>query len=175
MRIAVVGNACVMETPELSGDAYELAESVARRAEETGLTVATAESLTSGQVAAHLGAASGSSSWFKGGVVAYDDEVKFTVLDVPRGPVVSEDCGTTMAEGARRLLDADVAVALTGVGGPDEQDGLPPGTVYVAVSGAAGGTCRHHRFEGDPKAVVTAATLEALRSLEEHLGPRPGR
>ena len=159
-----------METPELSGDAYEIAEEISRRAQETGLTVATAESLTSGQVAAHLGAASGSSSWFRGGVVAYDDQVKYKVLDVPRGPVVSEDCGSAMAEGVRRLLDADVAVALTGVGGPDEQDGEPPGTVYVAVSGAEGGYCRHHRFEGDPKAVLTAATLEALRSLDEHLG-----
>jgi nicotinamide-nucleotide amidase len=159
-----------METPELSGDAYELAEAIARRAQKTGLTVATAESLTSGQVAAHLGAASGSSSWFKGAVVAYDDEVKYKVLDVPRGPVVSEECGSAMADGARRLLDADVAVGLTGVGGPDEQDGHPPGTVYVAVSGAEGGSCRHHRFEGDPKAVLTAAALEALRSLDEHLG-----
>jgi nicotinamide-nucleotide amidase len=159
-----------METPELSGDAYELAEAIARRAQKTGLTVATAESLTSGQVAAHLGAASGSSSWFKGAVVAYDDEVKYKVLDVPRGPVVSEECGSAMADGARRLLDADVAVGLTGVGGPDEQDGQPPGTVYVAVSGAKGGSCRHHRFEGDPKAVLTAAALEALRSLDEHLG-----
>jgi len=158
-----------METPELSGDAYELAEAIARRAQETGLTVATAESLTSGQVAAHLGAASGSSSWFKGAVVAYDDEVKYKVLDVPRGPVVSEECGSAMADGARRLLDADVAVGLTGVGGPDEQDGHPPGTVYVAVSSAEGGSCRHHRFEGDPKAVLTAAALEALRSLDEHL------
>ena len=93
----------------------------------------------------------------------------YAVLDVPRGPVVSEECGTSMAEGVRRLLDADVAVALTGVGGPDEQDGQPPGTVYVAVSGAEGGSCRHHRFEGDPKTVLTAATLEALRSLDQHL------
>jgi nicotinamide-nucleotide amidase len=159
-----------METPELSADAYDLAESVAGRARQTGLTVATAESLTSGQVAAHLGAASGSSSWFKGAVVAYDDEVKYSVLDVPRGPVVSEDCGRAMAEGVRRLLDADVAIALTGVGGPDEQDGQPPGTVYVAVSGATGGSCRRHRFAGDPKAVVTAAALEALQALDQHLG-----
>jgi nicotinamide-nucleotide amidase len=159
-----------METPELSGDAYKLAEAISRRAQQTGLTVAAAESLTSGQVAAHLGAAPGSSSWFRGGVVAYDDEVKYKLLDVPRGPVVSQECGSTMAESVRRLLDADVAVALTGVGGPDEQDGRPAGTVYVAVSHADGASCRHHRFDGDPKAVLTAATLEALRSLDEQLG-----
>jgi len=159
-----------METPELSGDAYDLAEGISRRAQEAGLTVAAAESLTSGQVATHLGAAPGSSSWFKGAVVAYDDEVKYKVLGVAHGPVVSEECGSTMAESVRRLLDADVAVALTGVGGPDEQDGQPAGTVFVAVSRADGASCRHHRFEGDPKSVLTAATLEALRSLDEHLG-----
>jgi nicotinamide-nucleotide amidase len=103
-------------------------------------------------------------------VVAYDDEVKYKVLDVPRGPVVSDVCGSAMADGVRRLLDADVSVALTGVGGPDKQDGRPPGTVYVAVSAAESGSCRHHRFEGDPKAIITAATLEALRAMDEHLG-----
>ncbi|MDQ4006593.1 MAG: CinA family protein [Actinomycetota bacterium] len=154
-----------METPQLSDEAYEIAETVSRRAQKAGLTVATAESLTCGQVAAHLGAASSSSSWFRGGVVAYDDEVKYKVLGVPRGRVISEDCGTAMAEGVRRLLDADVAVAVTGVGGPDEQEGQPPGTVYIAVAGADGGTCRHHRFDGDPKEVLTATALEALKAL----------
>jgi nicotinamide-nucleotide amidase len=164
-----------METPELSDDAYEIAEVVARRAQEAGLTVATAESLTSGQVAAHLGAATSSASWFKGGVVAYDDEVKYKVLDVPRGPVISEVCGSTMAGGVRRLLDADVAVAVTGVGGPDEQESRPAGTVYIAVAGADGPTCRHHRFDGEPKEVITATALQALKALAEQIGvaPRP--
>jgi nicotinamide-nucleotide amidase len=159
-----------METPQLSGQAYEIAETVSQRAQEAGLTVATAESLTCGQVAAHLGAASSSSSWFRGGVVAYDDEVKYKVLGVPRGRVISEDCGTAMAEGVRRLLDADVAVAVTGVGGPDEQEGQPPGTVYIAVAGKEGGTCRHHRFDGDPKEVLTATALEALKALATQIG-----
>ena len=161
-----------MDTPQLSGQAYDVAETVSRRAQEAGLTVATAESLTCGQVAAHLGAASSSSSWFQGGVVAYDDEVKYKVLGVPRGPVISEDCGNAMAEGVRRLLDADVAVAVTGVGGPDEQEGEPPGTVYIAVAAAEGGTCRHHRFDGDPKDVITATALEALRSLADQMATR---
>jgi nicotinamide-nucleotide amidase len=159
-----------METPELSGEAYDIAEAIARHAQDAGLTVATAESLTSGQVAAHLGAASSSSSWFKGGLVAYDDEVKYKVLDVPRGPVISADCGNAMADGVRRLLDADVAVAVTGVGGPGEQEGQPPGTVFIAVTGADGATCREHRFEGDPKEVLTATALEALKSLAEQMG-----
>jgi nicotinamide-nucleotide amidase len=159
-----------MEAPRLSDDAYEVAEAVARRARQAGLTVATAESLTCGQVAAHLGAATSSSSWFLGGVVAYDDEVKYRVLDVPRGRVISEDCGSAMAEGVRRLLGADVAVAVTGVGGPDAQEGQPPGTVYIAVTGSDGGSCRHHRFEGEPKEVLAATTLEGLKALASQLG-----
>jgi nicotinamide-nucleotide amidase len=161
-----------METPQLSSEAYELAESIGRSAQDAGLTVATAESLTSGQVAAHLGAASSSASWFKGGVVAYQDDVKFDVLGAPRGPVVSADCGQGMAEGVRRLLGADVAVAVTGVGGPDEEEGQPPGTVFIAVSGAGGGSCRRHGFDGDPEEVLTATALEALKALVAQLGPR---
>jgi nicotinamide-nucleotide amidase len=161
-----------METPELSGDAYDIAEAIAQHAQQERLTVATAESLTSGQVAAHLGAASSSSSWFKGGVVAYEDEVKYKVLDVPRGPVISADCANAMADGVRRLLDADVAVAVTGVGGPDDQEGQPPGTVFIAVTGADGSTCREHRFEGGPKEVLTATALEALRSLADQMGAK---
>jgi nicotinamide-nucleotide amidase len=158
-----------MQTPELSGDAYDLAEDIADLAQKAGLTVATAESLTSGQVAAHLGAASGSSEWFRGGVVAYDDEVKYAVLGVPRGPVISGDCGSAMADGVARLLGADVAVAVTGVGGPDEQEGQPAGTVFIAVTGPDGARCRQHHFDGDPKDVITATAVQALRMVGEHM------
>jgi nicotinamide-nucleotide amidase len=158
-----------METPQLSGDAYEVAEAIADTAQSAGLTVATAESLTAGQVAAHLGAASGSSAWFRGSVVSYADEVKFKVLDVARGPVISADCASAMADGARRLLDADVAVAVTGVGGPDEQEGQPAGRVFIAVNGNDAGRCEQFDFEGDPKEILTATALEALKLLGAHL------
>lgn len=84
--------------------------------------------------------ASGSSKWFRGGIVAYSATVKYDVLDVPHGPVVSEVAALAMARGVDRLLDADVAVAVTEVGGPDSQDGEPPGAVWAATwSGQLGG------------------------------------
>ena len=76
----------------------------------------------------------GSSDWFKGGVVAYDSQVKFDLLDVPEGPVVSEDAAKAMADGVRRVLHADVGIATTGVAGPAEQEGQPPGTVWLGVA-----------------------------------------
>jgi nicotinamide-nucleotide amidase len=96
--------------------------------------LAIAESLTGGGLSQSFAAAPGSSGWFLGGVVAYQKPVKFAVLGVPEGPVVSEAAAVAMAEGVRALLGADVAAAVTGAGGPDGQDGQPPGTVWVAVS-----------------------------------------
>jgi nicotinamide-nucleotide amidase len=103
-----------------------------------GLTLAVAESLTGGLVAARLVNVPGASSWFRGGVVAYASDVKRSLLDVPPGPVVSAEAATAMASGARRALGADVGLAVTGVAGPDEQDGQRPGTVFLATAGLRG-------------------------------------
>ena len=102
------------------------------------LTLAVAESLTGGLVAARLVNVPGASSWFRGGVVAYASDVKRSLLDVPPGSVVSAEAATAMASGARRALDADVGLAVTGVAGPDEQDGQRPGTVFLATAGLRG-------------------------------------
>ena len=69
----------------------------------------------------------------RGSIVSYASEVKFDLLDVPTGPVVSEQAALQMAEGARRVLGADVGLALTGVAGPTEQDGMPVGTLCVGI------------------------------------------
>src|SRR5690606_15762968 len=66
-------------------------------------------------------------------IVSYASEVKFDVLGVPEGPVVSAETASAMAAGARRVLGADVGVAVTGVAGPDPQDGREPGTVFVGL------------------------------------------
>lgn len=150
----------------------ELAERIAERARERELTVVTAESLTSGSVAAALGAAPGGISWFRGGLVAYQDDVKHGLLDVEEGPVVTDSCARQMAVGAARLLGADVAVAATGAGGPDPQDDQPPGTVFVAVHTADGVRCREHHFDGDPAAVVQRSVEASLALLLEALGER---
>src|SRR3954469_23217050 len=111
---------------ELNGEAASLAHDIAELADKRDATVAVAESLTGGKLACHLAAAPSSAEWFRGGVVAYASEVKFGLLGVPEGPVITEDCATAMARGTARLLGADGAVAVTGVGGPDPQDGEPP-------------------------------------------------
>ena len=100
---------------------------------EHGLHVAVAESLTSGAVASRLGAGPEAANWFRGGIVAYDEGVKFDVLGVTPGPLVTERCAREMAEGIARLLEAEAAIGVTGVGGPEPSEGQPAGTVIVAV------------------------------------------
>ncbi len=101
---------------------------------EQGITLGLAESVTGGLVSGRLTAIPGASDVLCGSVVSYSSEVKFDLLDVPRGPVVSEAAAVAMAEGARRVLGADVALSLTGVAGPAEQDGQPVGTLCIAVA-----------------------------------------
>lgn len=104
---------------------------------ERALTLGLAESVTGGLVAGRITSVPGASAVFRGSVVSYASEVKFDVLGVPVGPVVSEAAARAMAEGAREVLQSDVALSLTGVAGPSEQDGQPVGTLClgVAISG----------------------------------------
>lgn len=130
------------------------------------LTVAVAESLTGGMLASTLAEACGASSWFRGAVVAYASDVKHQLLDVPAGPVVSAPAAEAMAAGVRRLLDADVAVALTGAGGPDSQDGQPPGTVFFGLSNGRQSQVEYRYFDcHDPAQVCAKAVTEALTLL----------
>ena len=100
---------------------------------ERGLTLALAESVTGGLVAARLTGIAGASDVLRGSIVSYASEVKFDLLDVTRGPVVSESAAAEMALGARRVLGGTLGMALTGVAGPTEQDGVPVGTLCIAV------------------------------------------
>ena len=109
-----------MEEPQHSQERD--ADLVGAALKRGGRTLAVAESLTGGLLASAFARASGSSEWFRGGIVAYSSAVKYDLLDVPGGPVVSEAAAVAMARAAGRLLNADVAVAVTGVGGPDPHD-----------------------------------------------------
>ncbi|MDE0579668.1 MAG: competence/damage-inducible protein A [Acidimicrobiia bacterium] len=100
---------------------------------QRGWTLALAESLTGGLIGSRLTAVPGASDVFRGGLVSYASDVKFDLLDVPEGPVVSEEAVTAMARGAAKLLGADCAIAVTGVAGPDPLDGEDPGTVWMAT------------------------------------------
>jgi nicotinamide-nucleotide amidase len=146
-----------------------IAGEVAEEARRRGLTVAVAESLTGGMVATALAAADAASEWFRGSLVAYSSEVKHEVLDVPAGPVVSAEAAEAMAAGVRRLLGADVAVAVTGSGGPSAQDGQEPGTVYVAVDN--GSAIRAHRLDldGEPREICIRSAESTLRLLLDGL------
>ncbi len=106
---------------------------VAARLLAGDLTLGLAESLTGGLVASRLVAVPGASTWFRGSLVTYATAVKQDLLGLPPGPVVSEAAALAMAAAARRLLGSDVGLALTGVAGPDDQDGEPPGTVLVGL------------------------------------------
>jgi nicotinamide-nucleotide amidase len=98
-----------------------------------GLRLATAESLTGGMIGTRLTEIPGSSRAFVGSIVAYHDEVKRSQFGVPDGPVVSEEAVTAMAIGVCERLGTDVSVAVTGVAGPDPQEGQEPGTVWMAT------------------------------------------
>ena len=107
---------------------------------EKKLTLGVAESVTGGLVAGRLTAVVGASDVFRGGIVSYASEVKFDVLGVTPGPVVSESAAKEMAVGVRKALGSDIGLALTGVAGPAEQDGVKVGTVCVGIAFSDGTT-----------------------------------
>ncbi|MBO1751006.1 CinA family protein [Actinotalea sp. BY-33] len=145
--------------------AEHLASGLADGLAAHGWTVATAESLTGGTIASVLSAAPAASTWFRGSIVAYSPEVKFGLLKVPRGPVVTEACATQMASRTAELLGAEVAVAVTGVGGPEPDEGQPPGSVWFAVVSPAGTHTEKLVVEGDPPAVLAATSEHAITLL----------
>jgi nicotinamide-nucleotide amidase len=144
-----------------------LAEQIGRRADDVGVTVGVAESLTGGLVVQALARAEGASGWLRGGIVAYARNVKQTLLQVDVSKVVSERAALAMAAGARKALEADVTVALTGVGGPDEEDGEPPGTVWIATDDGAQPNATLHRFHGPPSEICEQARVAALVALRD--------
>jgi nicotinamide-nucleotide amidase len=162
-----------------SGD-EELEQVVSRELRARRKSVACAESLTGGGLAARLTTAAGASEYFVGSAVCYTAEAKRDVLGVKQetidGPgMVSEECVREMAAGARRLFGADVAVALTGVAGPDHLEGKPPGEVWVALSADGTDEARGFRAPGDRDQVrrwAEQASLDLLRRyLQGTLGP----
>jgi nicotinamide-nucleotide amidase len=115
-------------------DDETMEDAVGHQLRAAGLTLGLAESMTGGLVASRCTNVVGSSEWFRGGVVSYASEVKFDVLGVPEGPVVSEASAKAMADGARKVLGSDIGLSVTGVAGPAEQDGQPPGTVWFGLA-----------------------------------------
>ena len=152
-------------------DERPVEELVLEACRERGLTLATAESCTGGLVAARLTSVPGSSDVFLGGVVAYADEVKAAELGVPEAMLeeygaVSAEVAAAMAAGARERLDADVAVAVTGVAGPGGGTAEKPvGLVYLHAEGPDGSLGRELNLPGDREAIRVRATVAALHLL----------
>ena len=134
-----------------------------------GLTLAVAESVTGGYVAQRLTAVPGASDVLRGAVVSYASDVKFDLLGVAQGPVVSGEAAEAMAAGARALLKADVGLATTGVAGPAEQEGHKPGTVFFGL--AMDGRVESHRVRlpGDRDRVRQYAVISLLNMLRRTL------
>jgi len=136
----------------------------------SGRRLATAESLTGGGIGQALTSVSGASAVFAGGVISHTNEVKHRVLGVP--VEILDSCGAVsgpvakaMAEGARRIIGADVAVAVTGLAGPDgDEFGNPVGTVFVGYADQGIAFAREYHFDGD-RAQVRAQTVQAALAL----------
>jgi PncC family amidohydrolase len=148
-------------------EAQRIAEDIAAAAQAGGHTVAAAESVTAGQVATALAAAAEASEWFSGSVVAYRTATKREVLGVESETIISHRCATEMARGALRLTSADLVVAITGVGGPDPEEGKRAGTVVICAGTRDDLQTFEHRFAGSPEEVVRSATVQALRHLSD--------
>ncbi|MCC3303126.1 CinA family protein [Arthrobacter sp. zg-Y895] len=154
-----------------------LAGEVVAAARDAGLTIATAESLTAGMLCAELGSVPGASAVLQGGVVAYQNGIKLSVLGVPaellaQAGSVDGRVAEHMAAGARRVLGADVGVATTGVAGPETHDGKPVGTVFLGIATSEGTSFGEFLFAGDRTAIRTAACSEALSMLASVLEDR---
>ena len=146
-------------------DRDSVVQDLARLAAEQDARIVTAESLTSGAIASALGQGPDAADWFCGSVVAYQEVVKFEVLGVPEGPVVTEECAVQMARGARDLLRGHWAVSVTGVGGPEPDEGEPAGTVWMAVTTTEDVVTRKLHLDGDPAEVVEKTVDAALALL----------
>ncbi len=157
-----------------SGSDEPMEAAAGRLLSAAGLTVAVAESLTGGLMASRMVSVPGSSEWFRGGIVAYDSQVKFDVLDVPDGPVVSEQAAMAMADGVRRLLGADVGLSTTGVAGPAEMEGQPPGTAWLGLAIGDEVDAVSVRLPGDRERVRQMSVISCVDRLRRRLEARAG-
>ena len=141
---------------------------------EQGLTLGLAESLTGGMIAARLCDIAGASKAFRGSIVSYASDVKFDLLGVPEGPVISEAAVTAMVHGACRVLGTNVGIAVTGVAGPDPQDGEEPGTVWMATLVDGEVVTQRSKFPFDRNRTRQFTTISVLNSLRMRLLARRG-
>lgn len=161
------------------GDVGALSARLIATLESRGLTVAVAESLTGGLLTSELIRTPGASAVVRGGIVAYDTELKHSLLGVDAGLLavygaVHADVARQMAAGVRAALTvaelpADIGIATTGVAGPDPQDGQPVGTVFVAIAIGMDIHVLELQLDGDREAIRSGVVYESLLELERLL------
>lgn len=155
-------------------DAHPAARELLTLLGRLGLTLAVAESLTGGRVAAALTAVPGASAVFRGSFTAYATDLKAGVLDVDAALLaevgaVHPEVARQMARGVRRLCGADVGISTTGVAGPQSQDGRPVGTVYAAVATRGDIAVEGFLFTGDRARIQWDSTDAVLRLSRDRL------
>lgn len=157
-----------------AGSAAAIAAETLRLLAESDQTLAVAESLTGGMVAAEITAVAGASRSFRGSVTAYATELKHRVLGVDAGLLAAEGAvnaqvAEEMAAGVRRVLGASWGIATTGVAGPEPQDGQPVGTVFVAVAGPRGRKSVPLRLNGSREEIRRESARTVLELLSSEL------
>lgn len=165
------------EIPDLVYADYEvsLEEYIGKELKIKGMSISTAESCTGGNISRMITSVSGSSAYFKGGVVAYSNAVKVNLLGVRSTTLagygaVSQECAAEMAEGIRRVTGSDISVATTGIAGPDGgTETKPVGTVCLAVSSRLGTVCRSYIYGNDRLLNIRRFSLAALNMVREQI------
>jgi nicotinamide-nucleotide amidase len=146
----------------------ELASSLIKKLQENNLTIAVAESLTGGLVAASLTEIPGASQVFKGSITAYADEIKQNVLNVNKETIlkftsISEQVALEMAINVRTIMKSDIGISTTGVAGPEKSAGFAPGLVFVAISIGDHNMCQKLEITGDRSKIRNQTVQEILQ------------
>jgi nicotinamide-nucleotide amidase len=156
-------------------DEYSLSQQVGNLLNNAGMTLAVAESCTGGLLGGWLTAVPGSSAYFLGGVISYADSVKVSLLGVPTEVIrkkgaVSAESAIAMAQGARRMVGADLSVSITGVAGPDGgTEAKPVGTTYIALAGPSFERVEHRVWQGDRTTNREESVRLALQMIVQYL------
>ncbi len=157
------------------GFSYTMKQQIGSLFKSLGLTLAVAESATGGRISDAITDVSGSSEYFLGAVVAYDNRVKMKLLGVPEEALkefgaVSSQTAEAMARGVRLLLGADIGISSTGIAGPTGATPQKPvGLVYIGLASATGVHSRRFLFQGSREENKAAFTRAALNLLQEEL------
>jgi len=146
----------------------ELASNLIKKLQEKNLTLAVAESLTGGLVAASLTEIPGASKVFKGSITAYSDEIKQNVLNVNKETItnftsISEQVALEMAINVRKIMKSDIGISTTGVAGPEKSAGFAPGLVFVAISIGDHNMCQKLEITGDRSKIRNQTVQEILQ------------